>query len=183
MEYKHYWNKPKKISKKDWTNFAELARDIINSGKVPICDDINSVFEAEISYNLIKFNGVDSDTHGTFYFTRTADEYEIKGNLAFNFCSTARKPYDIYVTAILILAKFCFQDKINISSDGSITDWLSGFYLVKSVIPDIIMIQDYPNAVDKMRFEVKQAIVIEEKEVELSPEQQKKFDEIQNLIG
>jgi hypothetical protein len=50
-----------------------------------------------------------------------------------NFCKTARKPYDIAVTASLILAKKIFGDIIKVSSDGNWSDWESGQLLYESV--------------------------------------------------
>lgn len=42
----------------------------------------------------------------------------------FNFCKTARKPYDFFVCAVLILAKIHFGDRIKVSTDGTLEDWL-----------------------------------------------------------
>ena len=45
----------------------------------------------------------------------------------FNFCKTARKPYDTYVTATLIAALDHWgSDVVKVSSDGSIQEWEEG---------------------------------------------------------
>ena len=39
------------------------------------------------------------------------------------FCKTARKPYDIMVQAVLVIAKYYFESNISIGSDGDMEDW------------------------------------------------------------
>lgn len=41
----------------------------------------------------------------------------------FNFCKTAYKPYDLAVTAALVIAKHYFGSAIAVSSDGEMKDW------------------------------------------------------------
>ena len=52
--------------------------------------------------------------------------------MAFNFCKTARKSYDKYVVACLILAKLCFGNDVKISSDGDLEDWEEGKELIEN---------------------------------------------------
>lgn len=59
---------------------------------------------------VLRFNGIGNDGHETFYFDTSHTE--------FNFCKTARKPYDLVVCKVLLILKKHFQDKIEISSDG-----------------------------------------------------------------
>ncbi len=59
---------------------------------------------------LIKFNGINDDGHETFYF----DSSEV----GFNFCKTARKPYDIVVCKVLLLLHAFYGRSIDITSDG-----------------------------------------------------------------
>ena len=50
----------------------------------------------------------------------------------FNFCKTARKPYDIAVTCALVIACHHFKDKIMISSDGGISsEWKEAVEMCK----------------------------------------------------
>jgi hypothetical protein len=44
----------------------------------------------------------------------------------FDFCKTARKPYDAVVTACLILLKQTYGDAVEVSSDGSWSEWQDG---------------------------------------------------------
>ena len=74
--------------------------------------------------NEIKFNGHGALAHETFKLSRilsTTETYSFdKEGYYFGFCKTVRKPYDIFVTAVLLLAKKYFNEDMKISSDG---DW------------------------------------------------------------
>jgi hypothetical protein len=96
-----------------------------NICKPPVADDA-----------MIRFNGVDDDGHETFVLMRSdvPASYLENKNEVFGFCKTARKPYDKYVTAVLLLAKLYLQDEIRISSDGDIADWKEGQKLIKEKV-------------------------------------------------
>lgn len=99
---------------------------------------------AVVSNDTIIFNGKGSDGHETFLFTLEADveDYVEDKTRAFVFCKTARKPYDKYVTATLVLAKLIFKDDIKVSSDGEISDWQAGKALAEAVWGNVIEIKD-----------------------------------------
>ena len=73
----------------------------------------------------MSFNGVGDGAHETFYIELPSHDD--------GFCKTAEKPYDMVVTASLILAKKIFGADISIKSDGKWTDWESGQLLYESV--------------------------------------------------
>lgn len=54
-------------------------------------------------------------------------------NEAFNACKTDWKPYDVVVTACLIVMKHYLKDLVNVSSDGITDDWALGLALAKRV--------------------------------------------------
>lgn len=114
MGYTHYFetNKnPKPISldelKKKVDNVLNEHKNIIrfecDEAKPALCE----VKDGEI---LIRFNGIGDDGHETFYF----DSREV----GFNFCKTARKPYDVVVCKVLLYLKQYFGDAIDVRSDG-----------------------------------------------------------------
>jgi hypothetical protein len=68
---------------------------------------VNLVDKGELK---IIFNGIGKEGHETFYLdTKESD---------FNFCKTARKPYDTTVCKVLSILKYYFGSDIAISSDG-----------------------------------------------------------------
>jgi hypothetical protein len=63
------------------------------------------------------------------------DYQKTRGNkLTFDFCKTAYKPYDIAVTAALIIAKHHLGNAIKISSDGNAKDWFDAALLIKTTL-------------------------------------------------
>ena len=74
----------------------------------------------------IRLNGLYED-HEPFELTAAPVDFE--------FCKTARAPYDETVTAILIRAKVRAGSAIKISSDGDWSDWQDGMDLIARVWP------------------------------------------------
>lgn len=80
----------------------------------------------EFSKDRILFNGCGDLGHETFHLSRKASEGD--------FCKTARKPYDLMVTACLVLYKAYFP-KVGIGSDGDIADWQEAFKFIAETLP------------------------------------------------
>ena len=77
----------------------------------------NDPKKAEVSDTKIQFNGLGNDGHETFGLTK---EKPGKDAEFFDFCKTARKPYDLAVGLALLIAKNHARNSIKVSSDG---DW------------------------------------------------------------
>lgn len=139
MGYTHYWEKTNgEITNEQWNAFKEFVSNLIckteegsiensaggTNGGVVICNG-DGTGEPTLSDEIICFNGQDEDSHESFYIQRS-------GGSGFNFCKTARKPYDPVVVACLIEA-----EKLGIvdswSSDGNESDLQSGINLHKSM--------------------------------------------------
>jgi hypothetical protein len=75
-------------------------------------------------YGGLDINGVKENAHENFVLREHFNQNE-----DFNFCKTARKPYDIVVTACLALLKHRLGDSIDVSSDGDPSDWIEGVAL------------------------------------------------------
>ena len=119
----HYWKNKPSFSKHSvaWNNFIKDAEDILlvtESLQLVRAEFDQLDMIPEVGENRIKFNGIGEDGHETFIINREDDE-------DFEFCKTARKPYDKIVTAILALAKHHLVIP-NISSDGTSNDWDEG---------------------------------------------------------
>lgn len=95
--------------------------------------------EPKLNKDEVKFNGNGALAHETFTFPRTLQITEksfslYKNGYYFEFCKTARKPYDLFVTAVLLLAKKHFGESIRISSDGNWEEWEEGRKLLKNIL-------------------------------------------------
>ena len=98
-----------------------------------------------VTKNSVNFNGVGVDGHENLLITREYKDlfgYNENGSGCFWFCKTAYKPYDKYVVATLILFKYYFGDKIELSSDGEANEWQEGRKLVEELGIDIADIKD-----------------------------------------
>ncbi|MGB9858480.1 MAG: hypothetical protein ACPLQP_00930 [Moorellaceae bacterium] len=67
-------------------------------------------------------------SYETFYFPRVREPYyegerPRENGLWFDFCKTAFRPYDLAVTAFLIIAKHHLKDKIVVRTDGEDLHW------------------------------------------------------------
>lgn len=97
MGYTHYWN-TKKATNKAWDELCETVTKLIDSLEDKITGG-DGYGLPEISKDCICFNGdaVEGEEHESFYI--------LKGSESWDFCKTARKPYDAVVVATLIEAK------------------------------------------------------------------------------
>jgi len=138
LGYTHYWYKVREL-KQD--SFDDFVRDFIT-----ILPNFRNVLEQNegndqalaINNQLVIFNGIQENSHETFYFDRVTRKgsYEQTNDSGkiFNFTKTARKPYDIAVCSALIIAKQHFGDSIEISSDGDNEEWTEAKILCQKVL-------------------------------------------------
>jgi len=129
MGYTHYWtfNKPKKgkarLAEKKYQSAVKDCAKLIRA--YYIANGGLSGYSAHTEagkYDGILFNGKGSDAHEDFSLRATYKE-----NLdEFNFCKTARKPYDVVVVACLLILKYHLKELIHVSSDGFSEDWQEG---------------------------------------------------------
>lgn len=109
MGYTHYWKHSHKISPDIWAKIKTKAEKIVESVSTPLD-------EVQITDDMIWFNGVDEDSHEAFYFQRDG--------VGFEFCKTARKPYDLPV-CLCLLAIMEEDPSVKVSSNGSWMDeWI-----------------------------------------------------------
>lgn len=95
-------------------------------------DDLELAYEYDdpereplFSEHEICFNGVRDLGHETFYLSTRGSDFE--------FCKTARKPYDTAVVAILCLLHH--HTGIDVSSDGGPSDWERGLEFARRIEP------------------------------------------------
>ena len=121
MGYTHYFEQTTAIPTDKIQTIKKEARKLLRTdmAKAEVRYEGDSDSPALIQYGtkgLIRFNGIGSKAHETFYLDLT----ETAG--AFNFCKTARKPYDKYVCSILISLAFLAPSCFDLESDGSLRE-------------------------------------------------------------
>lgn len=119
MGYTHYFKQNKPVSDEQWNAFEKDAKVVLehiqkNLGIVLTSNDSNGVI---INSQRVNLNGDDSCDldHETFYLEKDYRD--------FNFCKTARKPYDLAVCSLLLLAHEHMPNHHDIRSDGSFEEW------------------------------------------------------------
>ena len=116
MGYTHYWEPTTSTEEKTWERFTRIVGQIKDKAGVELED--NSEGEC------VFLNGVGEDAHETFAVGR-----ETTG---FNFCKTARKPYDAVVVGCLEAAKRLGM--FDWSSDGSGDEHADGIALCEEAM-------------------------------------------------
>lgn len=138
MSYTHYWkSKPHRCLKaSQFKILSQQVKQIIERAKLP--DYSIKINVHNLTPKLISFNGwkPNEEDHETFHLDYNEE------NTDFQFCKTARKPYDTVVTATLIAAHLMSKGKIKISSDGDAEDWLKGFILLARACPEALTGQE-----------------------------------------
>lgn len=154
MGYTHYYYKDEEEHDQEtWNSFLKDVKKIVknlpehstSSGGYHSKDPLiiagwDGEGKPSFTKNMIKFNGGGGFDHETFSIYRVVDEQERERarNLGrkdfFEFCKTARKPYDLLVQAVLILYKHHFGSHVRVSSDGCFGDWVEAYVFVENVM-------------------------------------------------
>jgi len=128
MGYTHYWNQRRDFTDDEWKRVQMGVRNILTSAEVDEIPLGNGMGEGTpvIEADHISFNGLGDDGHETCYLSRkqppcpewkSQADYDQRG--AFDFCKTARKPYDPVVVSVLNFLVTEFPSVISASSDGA----------------------------------------------------------------
>lgn len=129
MGYTHYFEQARPFTEAEFAAIGEAVRKIIAASDVKIVREYDRTDEeAEITPDLIAFNGEGDDGHETFWLERGT----VGGT--FQFCKTARKPYDEVVVACLLAIEMIAPGALDLGSDGGIADWMDGRALVAEAL-------------------------------------------------
>ncbi len=130
--YTHYFPQLRPLTDEEWNGITADIKALCAASPVTLCNgsgDIGS--DPEFLVGAIAFNGEDNmndDAHETFWLP--------KSDTDFNFCKTARKPYDLIVTAALCAVNHRAPHAFRIGSDGDIEDWQDGLEFAQKTLND-----------------------------------------------
>jgi len=136
MGYTHYWYL------KDIELWKERRKEIVSDflALIPRLPPLaGPLGEGEPMFGeTVDFNGPDPDDYESFNFPfydekKAREELEEEGKV-FGFCKTGHRPYDLAVTAFLLVAKFHLGDALRLRSDGDLVDWVAAGTLVEGVL-------------------------------------------------
>lgn len=126
MGYTHYWEHPA-IDPETWAILMADARRVITATDVRLGDGYGRNVP-EVTSEALILNGweADDEDYETFHLT--------PGGTGFDFCKTARRPYDAVVGAILLRAEKTVTG-FSLRSDGDISgeDWADAWILYARV--------------------------------------------------
>lgn len=140
MGYTHYMTQKKSFTKDQWAaiqNDARLILAKVISQNIPLQIEYDNDAPPCIDSKLICFNGAGEDGHESFIVRRVRGRDWDGGRMGWSFCKTARKPYDIAVTAILAYLETTYPDRYSVSSDGEADDWRDGVHLARAALPHL----------------------------------------------
>jgi len=135
------------------TDDDKVIRGDIN---ISIGDGMGDRNPPEFTEEHIWFNGVGNQSCETLSINRD-DSFNLKDENRmtdyykrmwerekhlFGFTKTAHKPYDLLVTAVLVLYKHHFKDKVEVSGDGGPEGFKEGLNLVNETLNTSIKIED-----------------------------------------
>jgi predicted secreted acid phosphatase len=124
MGYTHYWDIKERIDAETFSKLAEGIKQIVGTAQ-----DAGIAIQDDSTDTVIRFNGIGAGAHEDFVL-------EV-GDTGFNFTKTAEKPYDIAVTAALILLKKELGGGVIVTSDGRWSDWEGGRLLYETVYNEV----------------------------------------------
>ena len=138
MGYTHYWEPTRSFNDLEWKEISSKASKLLTEAGVPVQLEDDNPRPPRIDEDVILFNGVGEDGHEPFCLSR-------KPNSTFEFCKTARKPYDVLVCSVLLIAHKVASDALDISSDGYAEEWLPAVDLLTRIFDEDFSL---PNGLD-----------------------------------
>lgn len=120
MGYTHYWTFKRPPTAEEVRHFSMLASTLVAHGRQAgiLGDEMGEDRASTLTNTAVGFNGLGANSHETFRISTKSS--------GFDFCKTARKPYDAYVCCALMVARSVWpQSVLRISSDG---DWDGSTY-------------------------------------------------------
>lgn len=158
MGYTHYWMQSGTFTKKEWASIKIdvayiLIESIKNHGVVIAGGDGKDCPLAEmLNDRFICFNGREDlgEWAETFEIKRVKGKDSTASGIPgvySSWCKTAREPYDLAVAAILIYLETVRPGKFLADSDGTTDDLAPALQVVRTAIPRLSNIADFPAAV------------------------------------
>lgn len=152
MGYTHYWTQTRDFNEVEMRDICSAIRRIIKTAQkrevpcyggtnsedtvVPTICGFDGTGAPTLNKDEISFNGQGPDfDHETFYIPAKRElpyDGASPDRLGWAFCKTARKPYDIVVTACLtfLQADYGFE----VGSDGDMEEWEPGVRLAEEAL-------------------------------------------------
>lgn len=166
MGYTHYWNQRRDFTRAEWrqvcVDIGAILKHVQHELNIPLANGGGDPgTQPEIDAAAIIFNGLGDNAHETFIVNRVRPaKEEWQSKRGDDFCKTARKPYDLAVTASLCYLSTITRDHdratgepvvgteiYSVSTDGDGPDFLAGLQCARDALPRYGNELDIPMAV------------------------------------
>jgi len=143
--FTHYYRRKKTLPVAPFRAWRDDVAKIIEAVKdrAPVAwEEDQPAKPPELTNTCVRFNGIDEDGHETFRVPRVFEPdawMKPQKGLYFDFCKTARKPYDLVVVASLTRLAFHMGKAVNVSSDGDAEDWEPGMELCRKLFGEAVL--------------------------------------------
>lgn len=163
MGYTHYWTQKRNFTVSEWKQIQEDIGAILTHAEtvagITLADgNGDGGTRPVITAEHIAFNGLGEDAHETFFVSRKISPPAYDGaQRGWDFCKTARKPYDTAVTACLCYLATATRredplthepilgsEPLAVTSDGDGSEWLTGLELARQALPRLANTLDLP---------------------------------------
>ena len=150
MGYTHYWTQTRDFTRDEWSQIQEdmeaLLKDVQHVQGIPLANGEGALGTSpEITDAKIWFNGAGDGSCETFCLYRKRPPKTPGERRGWDFCKTARRPYDLAVTAALCyLATVPDPGSHSVNSDGNGRDFLDGLEEARRALPRYANILDLP---------------------------------------
>ena len=141
MGYTHYWYRVRSLDTAKFAQFSADAKKLYEAlPKGIVIRNGEGEGEPEFSSDAVCFNGDASEglDHETFaidqVFRSDYEQTDGTTGMLFDFCKTARKPYDLLVCSVLLALLHHFPE-CKVSSDGRSGEWRDALRFYQSVFP------------------------------------------------
>ena len=122
MGYTQYYQQQRTVTNTEWegimTDAAQIIQATIDSG-IPLARSYEEQDQPpSVGLSVISFNGIACNGHEDFFLPRVMEVGWQGEKYRFNFCKTARKPYDVAVGAIMLSMHHHAPGAWDLASDG-----------------------------------------------------------------
>lgn len=158
MGYTHYWTQTRDFTREEWVDAHEHITAILkeaqrqgialanmsgDAGTSPKFLGLHENSKRGLHIAYFGFNGVDDDAHESFKINFKRMKEWSGERLGWDFCKTARKPYDVVVQACLSYLSTVVEN-FTVSSDGDGSEWLDGVEFARRALPRFANVLDIP---------------------------------------
>ena len=131
MGYTHYYEQKRSFTDAEWSIIVKGWKLISKEAKIYVDD------QSELAGPRLKqyfdINGFGDDGHENFVLEKEKGFHDIQ----FSFVKTARKKYDRYVVALLLLINNVAPNAFVVKSDGYLDEWFDGMDILKNYVQSV----------------------------------------------